>query len=117
MIKRLLILDDDRDVLDVMQEVLTYEGFDVKIIDKADNIFDDIAAYQPHLLLLDYILSGINGGEICHQVKTNERTGYLPVIMVSAYPKVIASLGNYGSDGFIAKPFDITHLVNEVNRV
>ncbi|MDB5063222.1 MAG: response regulator [Mucilaginibacter sp.] len=115
--KRLLILDDDKDILDVMYEIFKDEGYEVKIIENADNILNDIANYRPDIILLDYILNGINGGEICHQIKTNEATCNIPVIIVTAYSKVINSLGDYGCDSFISKPFEITELVQQVNEL
>jgi DNA-binding response OmpR family regulator len=114
--KRLLIVDNDIDVLDVMKEVFEYEGFEVKTLSRTDDIFTDIAVYDPHVVMIDYILEGINGGELCHQIKHNEKTAQLPVIMVSAYTNVLNSLGHYGYDSFIAKPFDINDLVTEVNK-
>ena len=115
--KKVLVIDDDEAVLDVMKEALTYEGFEVKIADKADDVQAMINTYQPDLLLIDYILKGINGGEICHQVKDNGREKKLPVIIVSAYPKVLTSLGDYGCDKFIAKPFDLDDLVGCIKSV
>jgi DNA-binding response OmpR family regulator len=115
--KKVLIIDDDEAVLDVMKEALFYEGFEVKISDKADDINSIICEYNPDLLLIDYILNGINGGEICHQVKENPNTGWLPVIIVSAYPKVLKSLGYYGCDKFISKPFDLDNLVGSIKAV
>jgi DNA-binding response OmpR family regulator len=115
--KKVLVIDDDEAVLDVMKEALVYEGFEVKIADKADDIQSMISTYRPDLLLIDYILNGINGGEICHQLKENNSTGKLPVIIVSAYPKVLTSLGLYGCDKFIPKPFDLDDLVGSIKSV
>lgn len=115
--KRVLLLDNDESVLDVMQEALNYEGFDVKTIDRTDNIFPEIENYEPDVVILDYILNGINGGEICHQIKENKSTACLPVIMVSAYPRVLQSLGYYGCDDFIPKPFDLNDFVVRIKRL
>ncbi|HEY9003988.1 MAG TPA: response regulator [Mucilaginibacter sp.] len=115
--KKVLILDNDEGVLDVMNEALNYEGFDVKIIEETDNIFSVIDDYDPDLVILDYILSGINGGEICHQIKANPKTTDLPVMIMSAYPKVIRSLGYYGCDDFIAKPFDLDDIVERIKNL
>lgn len=115
--KKVLIIDDDEAVLDVMKEALLYEGFEVKISDKAEDINKLISEYNPDLLLIDYILKGINGGEICHQVKDNPITGKLPVIIVSAYPRVLTSLGHYGCDKFIPKPFDLDNLVGSIKTI
>jgi DNA-binding response OmpR family regulator len=115
--KKVLVIDDDEAVLDVMKDALIYEGFEVKTADRADDVQAMISTYQPDLLLIDYILKGINGGEICHQVKDNGKEKKLPVIIVSAYPKVLTSLGDYGCDKFIAKPFDLDDLVGSIRSV
>ena len=116
-VKRVLIIDNDDDVLDMMQEALTYEGFDVHSIAKIDDILAAVAEHQPDIVILDYLLTGINGGELCHQIKSNKTTAHLPVILVSAYPRVFHSLGNYQSDAFISKPFDLQELTDCINNL
>jgi len=117
MSKRLLIIDNDTEVLNMMQEALVYEGFEVKTLERADHIFKVIDEYQPDLIMIDYILDGINGGEICHDIKVNPETGHIPVIIVTAYSKVILSLGSYRSDAFLAKPFGLDEMVKLVNKL
>jgi CheY-like chemotaxis protein len=117
MSKRLLIIDNDAEVLNVMQEALVYEGFEVKIQEEANDIFEVIEDYQPDLIMIDYILNGINGGETCNEIKVNPITRHIPVVIVSAYSKVILSLGNYRSDAFLAKPFGLDELVQVVNKL
>jgi CheY-like chemotaxis protein len=114
--KSILVVDDDQDVLAMLEEVLLYEDFKVKGVQQTHDIFGAITDYKPDLVLMDYILSGINGGELCHQIKTNPQTADLPVILISAYPKVLESLGRYGCDAFIAKPFNISDLISGINN-
>jgi CheY-like chemotaxis protein len=73
--------------------------------------------YRPDIVILDYILNGINGGELCHQIKMNRHTAQLPVVIMSAYPKVLQSLGDYGCNTFIPKPFDIDHILNCIKEL
>ncbi|HVS94255.1 MAG TPA: response regulator [Mucilaginibacter sp.] len=115
--KKVLLLDNDEAVLDVMQEALTFAGFNVKCIEQTSDIFSEIENYGPDVVVLDYLLNGINGGEICHQIKDNKKTSSLPVVIVSAYPKVLRSPGNYGCDDFIPKPFDLDDLTERINRL
>ncbi len=115
MLKKILIFDDDEAVLEVLREVLEYANFEVKTATVCDNVFKDIEDFKPDLILMDYILKGINGGEICHQIKSNSKTSALPVILISAYPRVLLSLGDYGSDTFISKPFDLSDLLEKIN--
>ncbi len=110
---KILIIDDDSAILDVLTECFTDEGYDVKAVTHVDDIFDLIDAFQPTVVLTDYILSGINGGEFCTQIKMAYQN--LPVVILSAYPKVMLSLGTYNCDLFVPKPFDVFKLVREVN--
>ncbi|MGV3684652.1 MAG: response regulator [Daejeonella sp.] len=114
--KKILIMDDDKDVLEMLKEVLTYENFEVDTV-------SDLALFlqyfeegcQPDLVIIDYLLRGINGGEVCYQLKVNEQTCRIPVILMSAYPQVFNSLGDYKCDEFIAKPFDLYDLVETIH--
>jgi CheY-like chemotaxis protein len=113
--KRILVIDDDAATLDVIQEALVYEGFIVKTTCETDDIIKLVDEYRPDVLLLDYILRGVNGGELCSQLKYDQCTSHLPVIIISAHPRVLQSLGDYGCNAFIPKPFDLSDLVNKVN--
>jgi DNA-binding response OmpR family regulator len=114
--KRVLIIDNDEATLDVLQEAFCYEGFDVRAVNETNNIFLLIDEHAPDILLVDYILNGINGGELCSQVKADSRTSKLPVIIMSSYHKVFLSLGNYRCDDFIPKPFDLFELIDRVKK-
>lgn len=111
---KILVIDNDKAVLDVLNEALSYDDFEVKTSATADDIFRVLDEFQPDLLIIDYILSGINGGEICHQVKSKPKTSKLPVIIISAYPRVLLSLGTYGCDKFVSKPFDLYDLTAQI---
>ena len=117
MAKKILILDDNEDILEMMKIALEDEGHEVECLTNTDDIFKTIDHIKPDLLIVDYILSGINGGEFCHQVKTNPKTAHIPVIMVSGHQRVLESLGTtYGADVFIAKPFSLEEIVFNVNN-
>jgi DNA-binding response OmpR family regulator len=115
--KRILIVDNDQTILDVMEEVLGYEGFNVKTYSDTDNIFKCIDSFNPDIILIDYILNGINGGELCAQIKKTPETSHLPVVIISAYSKVLLSLGNYGCDDFISKPFELDNLISRITTL
>jgi CheY-like chemotaxis protein len=59
----------------------------------------------------------MNGGKICQLIKSTPETCHLPVILISAYHELAISLGNFGFDAFIPKPFDINHLVKTINNL
>ncbi|MGF7039571.1 response regulator [Mucilaginibacter lappiensis] len=112
--KKILVLDDSEDILEMMKDALEMEGYEVQVLNFTDDICKAAISYNADMVILDYILFGINGGELCHILKTTPATAHIPVIMVSAYPRVLESLGNYGSDAFIAKPFNLSDISNAI---
>lgn len=117
MAKQILIIEDDEDILQVLETVLGYHDFTVKGLNRTDDILQSIEDYKPDLVLTDYLLYGTNGGKICQQIKSNKDTCHIPVILISAYPELASSLGNFGFDAFITKPFDINVLVRKIDEL
>jgi two-component system, OmpR family, phosphate regulon response regulator PhoB len=115
--KQILIIEDDSDILQVLETVLTYNEFAVTSIEGTDDIFESIETYKPDLILTDYLLTGLNGGKICQLIKGNKDTCHLPVILISAYPELATSFGNFGFDAFINKPFNIGELVDKIEEL
>jgi two-component system alkaline phosphatase synthesis response regulator PhoP len=115
MSKRILILDDNQDILDIVNETLTYERFDVKGTTEGADVIPLVENFNPDLVILDYRVAGTNGGEICKQIKAHPEFGNTPVIIFSAYINRQDELLGYGCDAIINKPFDLTELVEKVN--
>jgi two-component system phosphate regulon response regulator PhoB len=117
MSKQILIIEDDEEILKVLETVLTYNDFSVTGIDDTDDIIEAIDQYNPDLILTDFLLSSLNGGEICQRVKSNKDTCHIPVILISAYPELAISFGKFGFDAFINKPFNIGDLVDTIDKL
>ena len=113
---RILVVDDDTDILSVMEIFLTMKGFEVEVTAKGENAVPKINSFKPDLILLDVLISGFDGRTICKQLKSDKATQHIPVIMFSAHPGAAATICDYGADDFIAKPFDVTHLLKKVNE-
>jgi DNA-binding response OmpR family regulator len=116
MAQRILIIDDQQDILDLLLDILQPQGFEVITLHDADNILKEIEKIKPDLVVLDFLLAGINGGEFCAQIKKNPVTQHVPVILLSAHPRVLNSLGHYGYDEFIAKPFDVDTFLKIIQK-
>lgn len=115
--KRVLVLDDTDDIISLIKDILDDENYDVQGHTHTDDIIKLIKEQKPDLVLIDYLLTGINGGELCHQIKKHPDTAHLPVIMLSAHARVLNSLGNYGWDAFVEKPFEIEDLKQTIKNV
>ncbi|MDB5120784.1 MAG: hypothetical protein JWN56_2002 [Sphingobacteriales bacterium] len=115
--KRILILDDDHDTLLVLKDSLTVAGFEVMDLYYSDHLPHLIEEFKPNLLLLDYILFGENGGDICTNIKHDPKTKDLPIVLMSGYPRLSETMGNYGCNAMIAKPFDLDQLIKVLNNV
>jgi DNA-binding response OmpR family regulator len=115
--KQILIIDDEQDLLDIMEIYFKDEGFKVKTTAVTDDIFKMVDSYQPDLIILDYQLKEVNGGEICYLLKEHPETKHLPVIIFSASAKAVHFFDKYKCDLFIAKPFDLFHLIDQVKLI
>lgn len=112
---KILVVDDDVDILSVMKILLTMKGFEVEIISKGENALPTTESFKPDLILLDVLISGHDGRTICKQLKSNKETSHIPVIMFSAHPGAAATISDYGANDFISKPFDVNNLMKKVN--
>lgn len=117
MAKRILVLDDNQDILDVVHETLTYEDFEVKSTSLSSEVIFLAETFDPNLVILDYRVAGINGGDLCLQIKSHPQLKGVPVIIYSAYVNNNSELLAYGCDAIINKPFDLSELVDKVNQL
>ena len=114
--KKVLVIDDDPDILDAVQMTLMTGGYDSDITTKGDETYKKIQDYKPDLIILDVLLSGNDGRAICKNLKRNKKTKNIPIIMISAHPTAKDSTKECGADSFIAKPFSIVELLAEVKK-
>lgn len=113
---KILIVDDDLDILAVMQLLFKTKGYDVMTISKGEEVFDRIKVFHPDLILLDVLISGNDGRDICRKLKQTSSTRTIPVVMFSANPAAADTINEYGADDFIHKPFEVTDLLNTINK-
>jgi len=117
MLKRILVLDDNKDVLEIVHEALSYEQFEVRSITKNESLIPLLEEFEPDLVILDYRLAGANGGEMCRYIKTHPNFSNIPVIIFSAYINHFDEILAYGCDAVINKPFDLSELIEKINNL
>jgi DNA-binding response OmpR family regulator len=115
---QILVVDDDSDILDAMRFVLEDANYLVKTTQNGESVEELIKVKKlPCLIILDVLLSGRDGRDICRKLKLHKRTKHIPIIMISAHPAIKKSILEAGADAFIPKPFDITHLLQKVKEL
>ncbi len=115
---KILVIDDDTDLLDVTNALLTRKGFEVEINSNWEDALKKIDTFEPQLILLDVFLNGIDGLNICRKLKTMPHTKHIPVLIFSSYPQVAERvIYEYGADDFIAKPFEVNDLVSKMHSI
>lgn len=103
---RIIVADDEEDVLLLVGRVLAREGFEVQISPNAENIMDLIHDNPPDMILLDIRMNGVDGGEICKRLKTDSSTSKIPVVLFSANHDIEKIALDCGADDCMVKPFD-----------
>ncbi len=114
--QKILIVDDDTNIAELISLYLTKECFDTLIVNDGEEAITNFATYQPNLILLDLMLPGIDGYEVCREIR---KTSSVPIIMLSAKGEIFDKvLGlELGADDYIIKPFDSKELVARVKAV
>jgi DNA-binding response OmpR family regulator len=113
---RILVIDDDKAVLEVVETILVKEGYDVEIISDWRVVFAKIKEYKPDLVILDIFISGADGRVICKELKKSKTTLNIPVILFSASNRLESYTKDSNAQGYLKKPFEIVELVNIVKE-
>lgn len=114
--QKILIVDDDENIAELVSLYLTKECFDTKIVSDGESALSVYETYEPNLILLDLMLPGIDGYQVCREIRSKNST---PIIMLSAKGEVFDKvLGlELGADDYMEKPFDSKELVARVKAV
>ena len=114
--QKILIVDDDNNIAELISLYLTKECFDTKIVNDGEEALIAFEQYNPNLILLDLMLPGIDGYQVCREVRAKAT---VPMIMLSAKGEIFDKvLGlELGADDYIMKPFDSKELVARVKAV
>jgi DNA-binding response OmpR family regulator len=110
MSKRVLILDDDLDILKICAIVLQKRGFEVRTLDTSSQVVDQVKAFRPDVILMDNWIPGPGGVEATRTLKLDAATHDIPVIFFSANSNVTQLAQEAKADYFLQKPFDISEL-------
>ena len=114
--QKILIVDDDNNIAELIALYLTKECFETMIVNDGESALTAVDSFAPNLILLDLMLPGIDGYQVCREVRAKSST---PIIMLSAKGEIFDKvLGlELGADDYMEKPFDSKELVARVKAV
>ena len=117
--KEILIVDDELDVVVPIQFLMEQQGYSVMIAHRGEDALDMIYQYKPDLVLLDIMLPGIDGWQVCEIIRLNPKCRDIKVVFLTAKGrnKEIAKGLALGADAYITKPFSNAMLVAKVNEL
>ncbi len=116
--KKIFIIDDASEILELTARLLQSKGYAVSAFDDGQKAIPSIEQTRPDLILLDMFLSEENGLDICHQIKSNENTKNIPIIVTTGHhsPQEDHDEKLIPPDDYIIKPFDIDNLVKKIEQ-
>lgn len=115
--KKILVVDDDPDILEAIQLILISQGYDCQVSPKGNETYQKVAEYKPDLIILDVLLSGNDGRKICQILKGYPQTQQIPIIMISAHPSAKNTVKECGANSFVPKPFTIHQLTTTIQKM
>ena len=116
---RILVVDDEPDILELVQYNLTREHYDVVCVESGEEALTQVSATPPDLIILDLMLPGVDGLEVCRTLKRYPHTAVIPVVMLTARGEeadVVAGL-ELGADDYLTKPFSPRVLLARIRAV
>lgn len=117
--KSVLVIDDEKDIRELLQYNLSKEGYDVSTAKTGEEGFEAARSKKPDLVILDLMLPGVDGLEVCRMLRANASTKHLPVLMLTAKGSETDQIVGLelGADEYIVKPFSVKVLLARVKNI
>ena len=117
--KKILVVDDEKDIVDLITYNLEKEGFTTMSAYDGDNALEMVTSKKPDLVVLDLMLPGIRGLEVCKFIRRNRETEAVPIIMLTAKGDHVDRIIGFevGADDYLTKPFNVRELIARVRAV
>ncbi|MGH2447131.1 MAG: response regulator [Chloroflexota bacterium] len=113
--KRVLVVEDERDVAELVSTVLSMEGFEA-YISSGPQALADALSFQPDVVLLDLMMPEVDGFEVARRLRAHQVTEGLPIVVMTAMHDAALRAKQIGTELFLPKPFDINELVRIVEE-
>ena len=118
MAKKILVVDDEPDILFTVGQMLEMSGYDVVKAEDGKKCLDELEKCIPDLVLLDIMMPEISGWDVAAQIKENPKWNNIPIIFLTAKGDTMSiGMGGLASEDYIVKPFDIADLKERIERI
>lgn len=114
---KILIVDDDQTIGFMLKDILEFSGHEVTVSQQPANTKENLLKHNIDLLLLDKLISGVDGTDVCAELKKDEEVAHIPIIMMSALHNVDGICKSAGATEFLSKPFDMETLIAKTNEI
>ncbi len=117
--KRILIVDDDSDIVETAAFFLSSSGYQVFVAKNGKEALEQVKEKNPDLVLLDVMMPEMNGLEACRKLKNNPKTNSIPVVMLTAQggKQDVDDAIDGGANGYVVKPFNLPDLVERIETI
>jgi DNA-binding response OmpR family regulator len=116
-VHRILVVDDDPDISMMLKLMLEYKGYNVTILEKPEDSIKVLQEENISMVIIDMLLSGVSGTDICKEIRQNHKTAGFPILMISAHPNAKEICLEAGADDFISKPFDMNDILFKIGNL
>lgn len=116
MAKHIVIVDDDEAILEAVKILLQEYGYQVTALSNAAEVQSQVPLLQPDLILLDLLMSGVDGRDVVRQLKADSRTQQIPIVLMSADTYIKEKSHEVDVADYIKKPFDIEELETVIGK-
>ena len=118
--KKILVIDDQEDLLELTRRLLHSSGYDVLTLASGTKALDLIKKELPHLVLMDMLMPDKDGGEICQEMKSDAALHHIPVILTTGQmmdKSEYSDEQSIGADDYLMKPFEIDDLISKIENL
>lgn len=112
---KILVVDDDHEIGFMLKLILEHRGFSVSLLERAENLEEIILKDNFMLIILDMLIAGTKGTDICKVLKSNPKITHIPILMITAFPDSEKICLEAGANNFLPKPFEMKELISKIN--
>ena len=114
---RILVVDDSKELLEVFSMIFSLNDLEVETASTKAGLFEKLTSFIPDVILLDVLLGGDNGRELCSAIKNNILNKPIKIILVSGSPELLSDFQQCGADDILEKPFSISTLTEKIKKL